>query len=151
MRDLRALTASASLLVLAGCLVGWFERTDADQVDGPVTVVRPDGVLGLDVLAWVLLVPVALVPFVPSSRRWVRIATVAVVPAVVMVLVAAAVPDRQAVSGETIGELVAPRTIGQGLSVVGAMVLGLALATAWRRAPDWAVPARWWHWSATDQ
>ena len=150
MRDLRALTASASLLVLAGCLVGWFERTDADLVDGPVTVVRPDGVLGLDVLAWVLLVPVALVPFVPSSRRWVRIATVAVVPAVLMVLLAAAVPDRQAVSGETIGELVAPRTLGQALSVVGAVLLLMALVTAWRRAPDWAVPPRWWAPSAQE-
>ena len=150
MRDLRALTASGSLLLLAGCLVGWFERSVAADVSAPVDVVRPDGVLGLGVLAWVLLVPVVIAPLVPSSRRWVRLALVAVLPAIALVMVAIGLPNRRAVSGETIGELVAQRTLGQAMSVVGAAILLMALATAWRRAPDWGVPPRWWHWSATE-
>jgi len=65
-------------------------------------------------------------------------------------LLAAGLPDRRAVSGETIGELVAPRTLGQALSLVGALVLLMALGTAWRRAPDWGVPARWWSRTVTE-
>jgi hypothetical protein len=150
MRDLRALTATGALLVLAGALFGWFERSPAAVVDAPVTVVRPDGVLGLGAAAWALLVPVVVAPFVPSSRRAVLATFVAVLPAVVMVCVAAALQQRRAVDDETIGELVAERTIGQGLSVVGVAILVMALGTALGRAPDWRVPPRWWHRSVTD-
>ena len=150
MRDLRALIASGSVLILLGVAVGWFERSPAASVAGPIGVVRPDGVLGLGALAWIVLAPVVVAPFVPSSRRVVTATLAAVLPAIAIVLVAAALPRRRAVTGETIGELVVERTLGQALSVVGALVLGMGLAAAWQRAPDWTVPPRWWHRTATD-
>ncbi len=150
MRDLRALTACGALLVAAGCLVGWYELSPAADLDPDVTVVRPDRVLGIGVAGWLLMVPLLLAPFVPSSRRAVGVALAAIVPGCLVIFLAAGLPNRDAVSGETIGELVAPRTLGQALSVVGAVLLLMALVTAWRRAPDWAVPPRWWAPSAQE-
>ena len=143
MRDLRALVASGAVLVAASCAVGWFDRTVAAQVDGPVRIVRPDGVLGLGVLGWLLLVALVVAPFVPSSRRWVIASLAAAVPGAVFVVLACALPRRTAVSGETIGEVVADRPIGQALALVGAILVLMGLVTAVRRAPDWAVPPRW--------
>ena len=149
MRDLRALVAAGALLLLAGCVVGWFERSVAAEVSGPVAVVRPDGVLGLGLLGWLVLVPLVLAPAVPSSRRAVVAALAACAPGLVFVVLAAALPRREAVSGETIGEVVSDRTAGQALALVGALLVAMGLVTAVRRAPDWAVPPRWAHEDAT--
>ena len=149
MRDLRALVAAGSLLVVAGAVVGWFERTVAADVGGPVEVVRPDGVLGLGLLGWLVLVPLVLAPAVPSTRRAVAAVLAACVPGFAFVVVASTLPRRTAVSGETIGEVVSDRTAGQALALVGALLVGMGLVTAVRRAPDWAVPPRWAHEDAT--
>jgi hypothetical protein len=145
MRDLRGLTASGALLVALGCALGWYEVTFATLVDGPVRVVRPDGVLSLDAFGWLVLAPLVLAPLVPSTRRAVGVALGAVTPGVLLVVAAAALPARSAVVGETLGEVVAARTLGQALSLVGALIVVMALVAAWRRAPDWRVPPRWWH------
>jgi len=142
-RDLRWLTACGSLLVAAGCGVGWFELSIARLVDGPIEVVRADGVFGLDFVAWLLVAPLFVVWLVPSTRRAVVVALAVALPGAVLVALAAGVPRRQAVSGETVGEVVAERVIGQGLSLVGVLIIAMALVTAWTRAPDWRVPPRW--------
>ncbi len=143
MRDLRWLTACGSLLVAAGCAVGWFELSAAAVVGGPVEVVRPGRVLGIGFVAWLLVAPLFVVWLVPSTRRAVTLAIAAALPGGVVVALTAGLPRRTAVSGETIGELVVERTLGQALSLVGVLVVGMALVTAWTRAPDWAVPPRW--------
>ena len=150
MRDLRWLTACGSLLVVAGCAVGWFELSAAALVNGPVQVVRPNRILGLGFVAWLVVAPLVAVWLVPSSRRAVTVAIVLALPGGVLVALAAGLPRRTAVSGETIGELVAERPVGQGLSLVGVLVVGMALATAWTRAPDWTVPPRWANETVTD-
>ena len=149
MRDLRALVAAGAVLVAVGCVVGWFERTVASEVAGPVDVVRPDGVLGLGLVGWLLVAPLLLAPAVPSTRRAVLAALAACVPGFVFVVVVSSLPRRTAVSGETIGEVVSDRTAGQALVLVGALLVGMGLVTAVRRAPDWAVPPRWAHEDAT--
>ena len=57
--QLRALAAVGALLVLAGALVGWFERSRRGGGRPGRDVVRPDDVLGLGVLGWLLLVLLA--------------------------------------------------------------------------------------------
>jgi hypothetical protein len=142
-RDLRWLTACGSLLVAAGCAVGWYELSAAALVDGPVQVVRPNRILGLGALAWLVVAPLVAVWLVPSTRRAVAVAVAVALPGAVLILLAAGLPRRTAVSGETIGELVAERPVGQALSLVGALIVGMALVTAWTRAPDWTIPPRW--------
>jgi hypothetical protein len=141
--QLRALAGCGAALVLAGALLGWFERSDAAAVAAKVTVLRPDDVLGLGVLGWLVLVPFALAPLTPWGRRAARAAAAVVLPGVALVLLVAAMPPRAAVTGETIEEVVVARTLGQALSLVGALVAAMALTAAWRRAPDWRVPFEW--------
>ena len=64
-------------------------------------------------------------------------------PALVLVVLAAALRPRTAVSGETIGEVVVERTLGQALSLVGVLLAVMALGAAWRSAPDWRIPQAW--------
>ncbi len=151
MRDLRWLTACGSLLVAAGCAVGWFELSAAAVVGGPVEVVRPGRVLGIGFVAWLLVAPLFVVWLVPSTRRAVTVALGVALPGAVFVVLAAGLPRRQAVSDETIGEVVAERVLGQGLSVVGVFIIAMALVTAWTRAPDRTIPPRWERESVTDQ
>jgi hypothetical protein len=58
-------------------------------------------------------------------------------------VLASALRPRTAVWGETIGEVVRERTLGQALSLVGALLAVMALAAAWQRAPDWRIPRSW--------
>ena len=129
--------------MLLGAVLGWFERSSTTETAGKVTVVRPDDLLGLGVAGWLLLVPFAVAPLVPWARREARVAAAAVVPGVVLVVAAAAMPPRAAVSGETIEDFVVARTLGQAISLVGALTAAMALTAAWRRAPDWRIPFEW--------
>jgi hypothetical protein len=141
--QLRALAATGVLLVLAGAAVGWFERSGAADVEPVVRVVRAGDVLGLGLLAWLVLLATAAAPFVVRSRRGAGAGLVAALPALALVILVSALRPRTAVSGETIGEVVAERTLGQALSLVGVLLVVMTLAAAWRRAPDWRVPATW--------
>jgi hypothetical protein len=141
--QLRSLAAAGVVLLVAGCVVGWFTRTPTSLVAGPDVVVRPDGVLSLDAVAWLLLAPLLVAPLVPRGRRLLAGVAAATVPGLALVALASALPPRRAVDGETIGELVADRTLGQALSVVGACIVVMALVAAWRRAPDWRIPQGW--------
>ena len=142
--QLRALAAAGALLVLAGAFVGWFERSPAAAVDPAVTVVRPGDVLGLGVLGWLPLVLLAAAGLAaPRSRRGALIALVCTLPGLVLIVLAGGLRVRTAVSGETIGEVVADRTLGQALSLVGALLVIMALGAAWRHAPDWRIPQAW--------
>jgi hypothetical protein len=141
--QLRALAGCGAALVVVGALLGWFERSHAAAVAGEVVVLRPDDMLGLGVVGWLVLVPFALAPLTPWGRRAARVAAVVVLPGVALVLAAVAMPPRAAVSGETIDDFVVARTLGQALSLVGALVALMALTAAWRRAPDWRVPFEW--------
>ena len=141
--ELRILTLLGALLVAAGAIAGWFTRTQAELVDGPVRVVRPDDVLHLGIGGWLVLVPLVLAPLAPVGRRSLALALAFSLPGLVYIVTATVVRARTAVNGETIGEVVVARTLGQGLSLAGALIVVMTLATAWRRAPDWRAPARW--------
>ena len=140
---LRGLAAAGALLVVAGALVGWFERSAAADVDPVVDVVRVDDVLGLGVLGPLALLPVLVAPLLVRARRAAAFGLLAAVPALALVVTAAALRPRVAVSGETIGEVVSERPLGQGLSLVGILVVVMALGAAWRSAPDWRIPMTW--------
>jgi hypothetical protein len=141
--QLRALAAVGALLVLAGAVVGWFERSAAADVSAEVRVVRPGDVLGLGVGAWAVLALPLLAPFALRSRRAAALGLLTVLPALVLAVLASALRPRTAVWGETIGEVVAERTLGQALSLVGALLAVMAMGAAWQRAPDWRVPQAW--------
>ena len=141
--QLRVLAAVGAALVLAGAVVGWFERSAAADVVPDVRVVRPDDVLGLGVGAWLVLALPLLAPFAVRARRAALLGLLAVLPALVLAVLASALRPRTAVWGETIGEVVAERTLGQALSLVGALLAVMALGAAWQRAPDWRIPQRW--------
>jgi hypothetical protein len=151
LQQLRVLAAVGALLVLAGAVVGWFERSAAADIEPTVRVVRPGDVLGLGVLAWVVLALPLVAPFVVRSRRAALLALAALLPALVFVVLAAALRPRAAVSGETIGEIVVERTLGQALSLVGVLLTGMALGAAWQKAPDWRVPHAWARDTAVEQ
>ena len=141
--QLRVLAGAGAALVLLGALLGWFERSNTTETAGEVTVLRPDDILGLGALGWLVLAPFALAPLVTWARREARVAAFAVVPGVVLVIAAAAMPPRAAVSGETVEDFVVARTLGQAISLVGALTAAMALTAAWRRAPDWRIPFQW--------
>jgi hypothetical protein len=143
LHQLRVLAAVGALLVLAGAIAGWFERSAAADVSPEVRVVRPDDVLGLGVFAWVVLALALAAPFAVRSRRAALLALAALLPALAFVVLAAALRPRTAVWGETIGEIVVERTLGQALSLVGVLLAGMALGAAWQKAPDWRVPQAW--------
>ena len=128
-------------LVVAGWIVGWFERFPI-EVGGRTTAVRPFD-LSSGVLAWVLVVPVAIAPFVPFERRWLGLAWPAVLPALAGLVLALTVKPREAVGDVPIGVVVRDRALGQALSLVGLLFVIMALMTAWRRSPDWDEPSRW--------
>ena len=140
---LRALAGIAGLLVIAGALLGWFEESDAADVTADVRTVRVDDVLGLGAVGWVLLAPFVLAPLLRGDRRARLVALLSIAPGALLVVAAGVLPARRAVSGETVGEVVVARTIGQALSLVGALIALMALGAAWRRAPDWRIPFEW--------
>ena len=141
MQDLRRLVIGGVVLVLAGWVVGWFERF-LPAVGAEAFAVRPYDLL-ISHFAWVLLLPLLVAPFVPFDRRRLRVASFAVVPFLVWTFVAEVLRPRDVVPGVPIGEVVRDRTLGQALSLVGALVVAMALFTAWRRGPDWREPAQW--------
>jgi hypothetical protein len=142
-QQLRALAATGALLVLAGAGVGWFELTSASAVRPTADVVRPGQVLGLGVAGWLVLAPLVVAPALPASRRAALAGLAASAPGLAFVALAEAVRPRTAVSGETIDQVVADRTLGQALSLVGALLVVMALGATWRAAPDWRLPATW--------
>jgi hypothetical protein len=143
LQQLRALAAVGAVLVLAGAVVGWYDRSAGADVTPQVRVVRAGDVLGLGVFAWLVLALPAATPFAVRSRRAALTGLLAVLPALVLAVLAAALRPRTAVRGETIGEVVSERTLGQALSLVGALLVVMAMAAAWQRAPDWRVPQAW--------
>ena len=139
---LRVLAVVGALLVAAGWAVGWFERA-APELGAPVTVVHPDGLALAGPLAWVLALPVLVVPFLPRSPRVLLVGWLALLPALAGTAVAGAVTPRTATAGETLRDVVEERPLGQGLALLGLLLSLMATVTAWRGAPDWRVPERW--------
>ena len=141
MQDLRRLAFTGVALFAVGWVVGWFERY-APAVGARTLTVRPDELRLADV-AWLLLVPLVVAPFLPFERAWLRVAWVCAVPALAGVFLAGALRPRQVVPDVPIGEVVRDRTLGQAFALVGALFVLMALVTAWQRAPDWRDPERW--------
>jgi len=138
---LRWLAVVGAAGVVAGWAVGWFERFPI-EVGGRESAVRPSE-LSSGALAWVLVVPVLLAPFVPFERGWLSLAWPAVLPALCGLVLALTVKPREAVGDVPIGVVIRDRTLGQALSLVGLLFVLMALVTAWRHAPDWDEPSRW--------
>ena len=141
MQDLRRLALAGVALVLAGWAVGWFERF-LPAVGAEAMAVRPYD-LRLSHFAWLLLIPLVLGPFAPFEKRWLRVAALGAVPFLLATLVAGVLTPRDVVPNVPIGEVVRDRTLGQALSLVGALIVVMALFTAWTRGPDWREPAQW--------
>ena len=141
MGGLRPLVVGGVLLTCAGWVVGWFDKF-APAVGAKDVAVHPHE-LWSGWWAVLFAVPLLLAPFVPFERRWLSWAWLAPVPAFVATVLAETLAPRTVVPHVPIGYVVRADTLGQALSLCGALIAIMGLVAAWRRSPDWDEPRRW--------
>jgi hypothetical protein len=129
--SLRLLALAGAGLFVAGWVVGWFTLVPVDT-GVPGAVVRPDRVLA-GAPAWLALGLLGIAVAVAFDRRLAAVAWVGALPALGVVALAGALPRRDVVGDETLGEVVRDRVAGQALSLAGALVCVMALVALWRR------------------